>query len=70
MNELSQIELIRSQILNNIAEITASPKPDYTLDGQSVSWSEYLNQLQKTLDWCNERISQLDPVVIHSQGTT
>ena len=70
MNELSQIQMIRSQILNVLTEITCSPKPSYTLDGQCVSWSEYLNQLRKTLGWCDERILQLEPFVNHSIGTT
>lgn len=70
MEELEQFQLIRSQTLNILVEITTSPKPDYTLDGQTVSWSEYLNRLQKTLDWCDEKISQLSPIVIHSNGLT
>lgn len=66
MDELEQFQLIRSQTLNIMVEITTSPKPDYSLDGQTVSWSEYLNRLQKTLDWCDEKISQFGPIVIHS----
>ncbi|MCL2744781.1 MAG: hypothetical protein FWE67_13110 [Planctomycetaceae bacterium] len=51
-------ETIRSQILSVIAEITANPKPTYSIDGQSIKWNEYLAQLQKSVDWCNENIEK------------
>ena len=35
-SDLEQIQTIRSQALALIADITANPKPSYTLDGQSV----------------------------------
>lgn len=34
-----------TQIIARIAEITASPKPDYSIDGQTVSWRAYLDSL-------------------------
>jgi hypothetical protein len=58
---------IRSQILAVIEEITVHPKPTYSIDGQSVKWNEYLAQLQKSVDWCNERIAaESEPVEIIS----
>ena len=33
-----------------IREITANPKPDYSVNGQSVSWSGYLDMLTRQLD--------------------
>ena len=32
-----------------IREITANPKPDYSIDGQSVSWASYLSMLTSPL---------------------
>lgn len=60
---------IRSQTLAIIAEITAQPKPDYSVDGQSVSWNDYLAQLQKTVDWCDRRLAAEEgPVEIVSRA--
>lgn len=43
--------------LNNVAvlirDLTADPKPDYSVDGKSYSWSSYLSMLlsqQKALE--------------------
>ena len=61
------IQTIRSQTLALIAEITAQPKPTYTIDGQSVAWADYLERLQKTVDWC-DRQTAAEPVEIVSQA--
>lgn len=60
---------IRSQTLALIVEITAQPKPTYTIDGQSVSWTDYLARLQQTVDWCDRMIAREDgPVEIVSKA--
>lgn len=42
MSDLSDaLDNIRARI----KEITAAPKPNYTVDGQSVKWGDYLKQL-------------------------
>ncbi|MGL6225249.1 MAG: hypothetical protein ACRC10_01330 [Thermoguttaceae bacterium] len=61
-----QIRQIRNQTLERISELTLQPKPSYSIDGQSVSWNEYLNQLQRTVDWCNAILASEEPCVIHS----
>jgi hypothetical protein len=41
----------RNQIAANLVEITANPKPSYSIDGQQVDWQSlfdsYMNQLAK-----------------------
>lgn len=49
-----------------IAEITTEPKPSYTIDGQSVAWTVYLEQLQKTVAWCDRMIAAEEPVEVVS----
>ncbi len=68
--DLEHLQTIRSQTLALIAELTASPKPTYLLDGQTVSWNEYLARLQATVDWCERKLSGEEPFEIHSQGMT
>jgi len=68
--DLEQLQTIRSQALAAIAEITANPKPSYTVDGQSVSWNSYLRRLRQTVDWCEQKLAGQQPVEIRSQATT
>lgn len=44
-----------------IAEMTANPKPSYNSDGQSVQWTDYLKQLQATVEWCDQQIARSEP---------
>ena len=64
----TQIAAIKSQTLARIAEITAEPKPSYTLDGQSIAWSDYLRTLRQTVDWCDARLAAETPCEIQSRG--
>ncbi|MBN2293497.1 MAG: hypothetical protein JXM70_13795 [Pirellulales bacterium] len=68
--DLEQIRTIQSQTLAVIAQVTANPKPGYTLDGQKVSWDEYLARLRDTVDWCERKLAGHEPFEIHSRGIT
>ena len=67
-NDQTQIAAIKSQTLARIAEITAEPKPSYTIDGQSIAWADYLRALRGTVDWCDARLAALAPCEIRSRG--
>jgi len=69
-SDLEQIRAIKSQTLSRIAELTAQPKPTYDIDGQRVSWNEYLARLRATVDWCDRQLAGQEPIEIHSQGVT
>jgi len=70
MPNLDAIRTIKRQALARIAEITATPKPSYRVDGQQVAWAEYLKQLRATVDWCNHALSGEAPFEVRSQGYT
>lgn len=54
-----------------IASITANPQPTYSLDGQSVSWSEYLATLTAQLEKLQEAAVVLSgPYQLISQGVS
>ena len=57
----SMYQNIKTQTLNLIAELTANPKPSYNIDGQAVQWSDYLKQLQATVEWCDLQIARCEP---------
>ena len=50
--------VIKTQILAVISDITAAPKPSYSIDGQTVEWSDYLKQLRSTVEWCDQQIAR------------
>jgi len=53
-----------------IVSLTENPKPSYSIDGQNVSWSDYLSRLQSTISWCDEQLAADDPFELQSQGFT
>jgi len=67
-SDVEQIATIKTQTLARVAEITAEPKPSYNIDGQKIDWGDYLGQLQKTVDWCNEKLAGEEPFEFRSQG--
>lgn len=69
-SDAEQLAAIRSQTLAVMAEITAAPKPSYRIDGQDVSWTEYLEALRRTVDWCDRQVATTEPFEIRSEGCT
>jgi hypothetical protein len=55
---LDNLTAAKANVAANLAAMTASPKPNYSLDGESYSWAElfdiYMRQLL-TLDEAIER---------------
>lgn len=68
--DIEQLATIKRQTLARIAEITAQPKPTYQIDGQLVAWGDYLSQLHRTVDWCNEKLAGEMPHEARSQAFT
>ena len=69
-NDQQQLEAIKSLALSQLAELRAAPKPTYSLDGQSVSWETYAASLERTVDWCDQKLAALAPFEIRSEGIT
>jgi hypothetical protein len=70
MTDAQMLTAIRSQALALMAQLTAQPKPSYTLDGQQVSWNDYLQQLRDTVAWCDRQLQRLQPSEVHTTGYT
>ena len=71
MAYVDDLKTIRTQLVARITEVTASPKPSYSVDGQAVSWTQYLAELRKQLQEINEQINQADgPFEFHTQAFT
>lgn len=65
-----QLEQIKANLLALIADVTSSPKPNYTVDGQSVSWQSYLDSLFSKLEMINTQINASQPFEEQSIGIT
>lgn len=70
MTDQEQIQLIRQQTLTQLIDLRANPKPSYTIDGQTVSWSEYAGALQRTIDWCDGKLLALEPFEFQTRAVT
>jgi hypothetical protein len=70
MNDVQQIQSIRSLSLTQLDEMRTNPKPTYWLDGQRVHWEQYAESLQRTVDWCDRKLAECEPFEIRSQATT
>jgi len=68
--DVQQIGTIRSQTLALLEQLRLNPKPTYSIDGQKVSWTDYVESLQATVDWCDRKLAEYDPFEVQSQGTT
>lgn len=71
---MAALDNVNAAILNVTAlieQITAQPQPSYSLDGQAVSWSEYLSMLTAQLAQLQEAAIFLGgPYQLVSQGVS
>ena len=56
---LAHWQSIRDETRERLAEITASPKPTYDIDGQKVEWEKYHTMLTKTHDYAVKQCRRL-----------
>lgn len=69
-SDIEQLEAIRANTLAQLVELRENPKPSYSLDGQQVSWNEYVRSLQETIEWCDIKLAGYQPFEFRSQGMT
>lgn len=67
-NDSEVIQSIRAQSLAQIQAVRAAPKPSYWLDGHRVLWQEYVESLQRTVDWCDAQLAMHAPYEVRSEG--
>ena len=54
---LENLQTARDNMAARLAEITASPKPSYSIDGQAFSWTEYMKFLLDGIRALDEQIA-------------
>lgn len=65
-----EIQTIRTQTLALLKDVTLSPKPNYSVEGRSVSWGDYMKQLRDTIAWCDAMEASYDVPEVTTQGFT
>lgn len=64
---LENLKTARDNIGEKIAELSANPKPTYSVNGVSFSHAEYLKGLQDSLDSLTTQILRYEPYCYVSQ---
>lgn len=67
-SELENLQAARLALSARIAELYTAPKPNYSIDGISVSWNEYRKQLMDEYERLGELINQANPFESRSRG--
>lgn len=63
------LETARNNVAAALAEITANPKPDYSVDGESYSWASYFQMLTTQLEALNKQLAAASgPYEVRSYG--
>jgi hypothetical protein len=69
-NYADNLVVARDNTAALLAQITASPKPSYTVHGHSVSWTEYQRMLREQISGLNQLIAEANPFEFMSQAIT
>jgi len=67
---LADLIAARDNVALQLADITAHPKPSYSIDGQSVDWDTHVGVLSEKLETLNRAIQAAEPFEIHTTGLT
>jgi hypothetical protein len=70
MPDIETITNIKTLCLQQLSELRVNPKPTYDIDGQKVSWETYCCSLERSIDWCDRKLAELQPFEVMSQGVT
>ena len=52
----ANLETARNNVAARLVDITANPKPDYSVDGESYSWTSYFQALTAQLEALNKAL--------------
>ena len=56
MTYISDLTTARDTLASTLATESASPKPDYSVDGRTISWTQYRASLVKEIKDLNQMI--------------
>lgn len=68
MTYIDDLKTARDQIADQIKDLTLNPKPTYTIDGQTVKWTEHFSALVDRLEKLDKAINSAEPYEAQSIG--
>ena len=57
--DAENLATIRTNILTQLATMTANPQPNYSIDGESVSWQSLYDSLSSQLEKVNTLMASI-----------
>ncbi len=66
--DLQNLKDTLSLLIAKQKEVVASPKPTYSIDGQSVSWGDYYRMLSDQIEAVKTQIIQAEPYIFVTQA--
>lgn len=60
MAYIDDLKTARDNMAARLKDVTAAPKPSYDVDGQKVSWTEYIRLLAEGVERLNAVIDDKD----------
>ena len=70
MTHADDIATIKTNTLAQMAQVSAERKPTYSEGGQTFQWTEYLEHLQRRVEWCDAQLAAEAPFEFPTQGYT
>jgi hypothetical protein len=64
MTQAADLRIIRDQIIANVKAESATPKPSYSIDGESVDWTTWAKAQQDRIEQLNRMINAVDPFIL------
>lgn len=56
MADLDDLRTAKSSAIARLKDVLAAPKPTYSIDGQTVAWTDYARQLREQIAGLNDLI--------------
>lgn len=66
MDVAAELKTAAENLVTAYKAAAANPKPNYSIDGQSVSWGEYLKMLRNGIKETQELIAFFEPVELRT----
>lgn len=70
MTDQEQLQAIRALCLQQMQDLRVEPTPTVNVGGNVTSWNDYYQSLQRTIDWCDEKLLAVEPVEVLSRAGT
>jgi hypothetical protein len=69
-NQVTSLTTVRDNILAKLEEISVNPKPNYSIDGQTVNHADFFASLLKSLEQTNRALAASESYEFIEQAYT